>query len=103
MLREGLHVWVLTLLAVVAIEQGRERFPWLRSASLRALLALRAVEVLAVAMVPTLVTGHRVVSAHFALTDVIAVLTMVSVCCWLGAQVWRARADDAPEPRPSAP
>jgi hypothetical protein len=92
MLREGLHVWVFSLLIVVALQQAHARFPWLRDARLRALLALRAAEVLAFATIPTLMTRHRLIDAGHALTDTIALLTMAGACGWLGAMMWRERA-----------
>jgi hypothetical protein len=93
LLREGLHPWVLTLLAVVAVEQGSRRFTWIKNPWLRGLLALRAVEVLLVAMLPTLWTLNKVVSAQFWLTDAVAVLGMVGLSAALGVAVWRWRPD----------
>jgi hypothetical protein len=88
MLREGLQAWTLTLLAVVALQQRHDGFPWLRSHPIRAILALRSAEVFAVATVPTLVTGHRVLDGGFALTDSLALLAMVGFCACLGWMVW---------------
>jgi Dolichyl-phosphate-mannose-protein mannosyltransferase len=107
LLREGLHPWVLTLLVVVAVQQRRDRFPWLRNRPLRALLALRSLEVLLVAMLPTLVTRHRLYQPQFALTDTVAVLAMVTLTAYLGLLMWRepARSSDAGRsaPREIAP
>ena len=89
LLREGLHVWVLTLLVVVAAEQRSRGFPWLRSRLLRALLGLRALEVLLVAVVPTVWTVQRLWSTQFPVTDVVAVVAMVALSAGLGACVWR--------------
>lgn len=99
--REGLQTWVLTLFAVVAVEQGHRHFAWLRSLPARTILALRSVEVLAVAMVPTLATRHRVVAGHFALTDVVAIVGMVALSAVLAALVWCApmRTGDSAPPR----
>jgi hypothetical protein len=96
LLREGLHVWVFTLLVVVALEQQRERFAWLRKAPLRALLALRSAEVLLVAMLPTLVTRHRLYQRQFRLSDIVAVAVMVALSGWLGILVWREHAPESP-------
>ncbi|HWM64138.1 MAG TPA: glycosyltransferase family 39 protein [Solirubrobacterales bacterium] len=49
MLREGLQTWVLTLFVVLGCWQARTGYGWLRSRPIRAILALRAVEVLAMA------------------------------------------------------
>jgi len=89
LLREGLHAWVLTLLAVVALEQRSAGFPWLRSRLLRGLLVLRAVEVLIVAVLPTIWTLNEDVSTQWWLTDNVALAVMVGVCAWLGVQIWR--------------
>lgn len=97
LLREGLHTWVLTLLAVVAVEQGSRGFPWLRSAPIRALLSLRCAEVLLVAVLPTLVTAHRFYSHQFRYTDTLALLLMIGLCGALALAVWRER-PALPEP-----
>jgi hypothetical protein len=89
MLREGLQAWVLTLLIVVAVEQCLGRFSWLRHASLRGLLALRSVEILLVAMLPTIVTRHRVYQQQFRLTDLVAVGAIFLSCGFLGWLVLR--------------
>lgn len=88
MMREGLQVWALTLLAVVACQQAASGFPWLRSKPIRALLSLRAAEVLAMAVGPALATGGILVSDAFALTDTIALMTMIALSAALGALVW---------------
>jgi hypothetical protein len=104
LLREGMHAWVLTLVAVVAVEQHSRQFSWLRNPVLRALLALRAVEVLLVAMLPTVWTLNNVVSTHFWLSDSVAVLVMIGLSGWLGLQMWRAiRSTDKPPSAPGAP
>jgi len=92
LLREGLQTWVLTLLAVWAVEQRAEGFAWLRSAPVRGLLAFRSAEVLAVAVVPTLATTSRVLNPDYALTDVLALLASVTFCVALAALVWRSAA-----------
>jgi protein-S-isoprenylcysteine O-methyltransferase Ste14 len=80
---------------VVAIEQLPERFSWLRRPAIRAVLALRAVEVLLVALLPTLATRHRLLQAPFRLTDAVAVVGTVSLSAGLGILVWRERAPEA--------
>jgi hypothetical protein len=97
LMREGLQVWLLTLVVVIALEQRSERYAWLRSVPARAVLALRSLEVLLVAMLPTLLTRHRIAQSRFRLTDVVAVLALVVLCGWLGSITWRervGRADD---------
>jgi 4-amino-4-deoxy-L-arabinose transferase-like glycosyltransferase len=91
LLREGLHAWVLTLLIVVALEQCGRGYPWLRAWPSRAVLALRSVEVLLVATVPTIATRHRLYDDRFVLTDIAALLTLVGLCGWVAVRCWRER------------
>jgi hypothetical protein len=89
MLREGLHVWILTLFVVVAVEQEYQRFEWLRSKPIRVLLALRSLEVLLVAVLPTVVTRERVYDERFVLTDTVALVALFIFCAGLCSLVWR--------------
>jgi hypothetical protein len=75
---------------VIACEQASSGFGWLRSTPVRSLLALRVVEVLAMAMVPTVATRHELISAGFKLTDAVAVAAMLGFGAALGALVWKA-------------
>lgn len=94
MMREGLQAWALTLIAVVACQQATTGFPWLRSRPTRALLSLRAAELLAVALGPALATGHHVlVSDAYALTDTLALLAMVGAAAAFAALIWSAPAE----------
>jgi hypothetical protein len=88
MFREGLHAWVLTLIVVVAVQQRCARFGWLRSGGIRALLTLRPVEVLLVAMLPTIITLNRLWGTPYVLTDIVAVVTMIGLTGWFVATVW---------------
>jgi Dolichyl-phosphate-mannose-protein mannosyltransferase len=99
MLREGLQAWVLVLLAVVALQQARAGFPWLRSKIVRAILSLRAVELGVVALGPALATNHVLVSGTFTLNDVVALLAMLGFAAALAALVW-TRAPAARDSRP---
>jgi hypothetical protein len=99
LLREGLHVTVLTLLVVVAVEQASRRFPWLRSTPIRALLSLRSVEVLFVAVIPAVATTHHLYSPGFRVTDIVALLAMTGLCIALSVVIWR---EGAPLPSPPA-
>jgi hypothetical protein len=103
MLPEGLQVWVLTLLAVVAIQQRQAAFAWLRSLPIRTILTLRAAEVLAVVLVPTVATRSELISAQYDLVDTVAVVAIVGFCACLAILVWRGDLGDeeaAPSPRP---
>jgi len=97
LLREGLQAWVLALFAVVALQQRQAGFPWFRSRPLRALLAVRALELLLIALGPTLATRQALVGSTFTLTDVVALAAMIGFAACLGTLVWRA-SPAAPEP-----
>lgn len=101
LLREGLHVWVFTLLVVVAADQARRGFSWLRSRLVRAVLWSRSVEVLLVAILPAIVTRHSVVQGRFVLTDVVSLALMGMLATCLGTLVWLEPA--GPIPRMAVP
>lgn len=90
LMRDGLQAWTLALCAVVACEQAASGFGWLRSTPIRVLLVLRVVEVVAMAVVPTVATRHVLIAPGFALTDAVAVATIIGFAAALGTQVWRA-------------
>lgn len=90
MMREGLQTWALSLIVVVACQQAASGFPWLRSRPIRALLSLRAVELLAVALGPTLATTGTIVSGAYPLTDALALLAMLGVAAAFAALLWSA-------------
>ncbi|HEX3240353.1 MAG TPA: hypothetical protein VHR18_09480 [Solirubrobacterales bacterium] len=96
MLREGLQTWVLALMAAVALQQAASGFPWLRSVPIRAILSLRTVELLVVALGPALTTNHILVSGTFALNDVVALLAMLGFATALGLLVWRTTPERLP-------
>jgi Glycosyltransferase family 87 len=91
MLREGLQAWVLTLLAVVACQQARAGFPWLRSAAVRAVLVLRVLATAFLALGPALLTRHSLLRGAFALTDVVALLALAAFSATLARALWSAR------------
>jgi hypothetical protein len=95
LVREGLQVWVLTLIVVIAVEQRSEGFAWLRSVPARGILALRSLEVFLIATLPMLLTRHRIAQSRFRLTDMVDVLAMVILCGWLGSITWRERVGGA--------
>jgi hypothetical protein len=88
MLREGLQAWVLALFAVVAIQQREAGFPWFGSRAIKAILTLRVVEVMLVAVGPTLATGQVLIGGSFTVSDVAALAAMVGFSVVLGALVW---------------
>lgn len=90
MMREGLQTWTLVLFAAIACEQAASGFGWLRSTPVRVLLTLRVVEILAMAMVPTVATRSELISPGFELTDAVAVAAMLGFGAALGVLVWRA-------------
>ena len=88
MMREGLQTWMLVILAVVALQQQNAGFAWLHSRPIRAILALRTVELLAVALGPALATTHVLVSSTFVVTDLAALSAMLGFACALAWMVW---------------
>ena len=52
------------------------------------MLSGRALEVLLMLLLPTLLTSHVLISRQFALTDAIALATMIAGLGWLGRQMW---------------
>ena len=98
MLRENLHAWVLALIAVVALQQRASGYAWLRSTAIRVILCLRAAEVLAVAVVPTILSNKVLVLPQFQSTDVLALLVMLGASLALAALVWRERPPVVAEP-----
>jgi hypothetical protein len=93
LMREGLQTWALTLIAVLGLEQAATGFGWLRSTPARIVLVLRVVELLAVAVVPTIATRNALVAHAYPVTDVVALLAMVICAVGLGGCVWGLRAD----------
>jgi hypothetical protein len=88
LMREGLQPWALTLFVVIGCEQAASGFGWLRSLPIRALLTLRVVEVLAMALVPTLATRHELFGNSFVLSDAIALLAILGFAAALAWLVW---------------
>ncbi|HEX5610219.1 MAG TPA: hypothetical protein VFX45_09020 [Solirubrobacterales bacterium] len=95
MLREGLQFWVLSVLAVVALQQAQAGFPWLRSTPIRVLLSLRALEVLAMTVGAVLGTRHFDPIGAFPLVDVVALGAIVALTAAMARAVW---ASDRPAP-----
>jgi hypothetical protein len=98
-LREGMQSWVLALIAVIAMQQWASGFPWFRSMAARVVLALRAVEVLAVAIGATLAThSWEPFREHFEINDVAAFGTVVVLSLVLVWVVWRETRPEADHP-----
>lgn len=107
LMREGLQAWALVALAVVALQQAHDSFPWFRSKPVRLLLTLRVGELLLIALGPTLATTHLLISRTFMYSDTIAVLGMTGIAAGLAWLVWndteppvaeRAKPDEAYPP-----
>jgi len=95
MLREGMQSWALALLAVIALQQAAAGFPWLRSKPIRVILALRGVEVLALAVGATLGTRHfQLLGDRFALVDAVALTAIVACSLAIVALVWSETGSD---------
>ena len=88
-LREGFQWWPFAVLAVIALQQWAEGFPWLRSKPVRGILVLRGVEVFAVAVGPVLGTqGFSIVGDAWALNDLVAFGGILAACAALVALIW---------------
>ena len=102
MLREGMQWWVLTLLAVVALQQCDAGFPWLRSKPIRAILSLRAIETLIAVVGMTVGTNFLIIhSPHRTVGDVAAVLLMLGCAVTMAVAIWRTTADQSSDAPPS--
>src|ERR1700742_1952880 len=102
MLREGMQWWVLTLLAVVALQQSDAGFPWLRSKPFRAILSLRALETLIAVVGMTVGTNFIVIhSPHRTIGDVAALLLMLGCSVTMAVAIWRTTGDPKPDAHPS--
>ena len=96
MLREGMQWWVLTLLAVVALQQADAGFPWLRSKPIRAILSLRAIETLIAVVGMTIGTNWFVVLGdQRTVEDLAAVVLMLGCSVTMAVAIWRASADQS--------
>lgn len=94
LLREGMQWWVLTLIAVVALQQTNAGFPWLRSTPIRVILCLRVLEVLVAVLGMAIGTkGLDLISAQRPLNDLVAMALVLTSALGLALAVWRARAD----------
>jgi len=96
-LREGMQAWVLAVIAVVAIEQAASQFPWMRSGAIRAILALRAFEVFALAVGATLGTRGPNPISHdqyygYPLNDVVAFAAIAFFSALMMLAIWRETA-----------
>jgi hypothetical protein len=98
MLREGMQWWVFFLLAVVAMQQAASDFGFLRSAPARAVLALRAVEVLAAVTGMVLGTNDLdPLDGHYTIDNLVAITLMLGCSLGMAWAIWRTRAPAAEE------
>ena len=89
LLREGLQVWVLAVLAVVALQQASAGFSWFRSLPARVVLVLRVAEVLAMALGASLAAhGFNPFSPEYRLHDAVALAAMLAAAGAVGWTVW---------------
>lgn len=114
-LREGMQAWVLAVVAVVAIEQAAERFSWMRSGAIRAILVLRGFEIFALAVGATLGTrGPNPISEGegyaYELNDGVAFAAIVFFSALMMFAIWREtrpgsmlRPEEPPAPERQSP
>lgn len=89
-LREGLQIWVLAVLAMVALQQASAGWPWFRSLPARLVLVLRAAEVLVMALGASLAAhGFNPLSPEYRLHDAVALVAMLAAAGAIGWVVWR--------------
>ncbi|MGH9153392.1 MAG: hypothetical protein ACRD03_13560 [Acidimicrobiales bacterium] len=87
LLREGMHVWVLTLVALAAAAVARRHgAPAPASRFEAAAWSLRAVEVAAMMVVPAAVAGDGLYRRAFLRTDLMALAVMAAGTWWLARQ-----------------
>lgn len=84
LLREGMHVWVLTIVVAVVWTLARRRAPSRALARREAgCLAFRAIEVFLMLTVPAAVGSGALVQRQFLATDIVALAVMVAGLSWL--------------------
>ena len=87
LLREGMHVWVLTLVALVACARAVAEAPRPAASRLHAaLFALRSPEALLMLVLPAWATSGAPYQRPFLWTDVVALAVMVAGLAWLGRE-----------------
>lgn len=96
MLREGMQSWVLSLLAVVAIQQAAANFSYLRKTVPRAILSLRALESLFAVTGMVLTTNHlKPLNGSYTFNNLVAIAVMLGCSLGMAWAIWRTRAPDA--------
>ena len=76
-MREGLHLWVLSVLVAWALAWPLSGTPPTPGVVIRIVLALRLGEVMAMAVVPSVAFHHALTSSGHRVTDAVAVGSMV--------------------------
>jgi hypothetical protein len=94
LLREGLHVWVVTLLLLYAWFRFRDRtYSWGGSLAERVLLTSRVGEIALMMLLPTVLASRKLVSQDFAVTDGVSLIVLVGGLAWLAWYGWSSSAD----------
>lgn len=103
LLREGMHVWVLTLVAfaAAALALRRDR-PRPVSRFVAAAWSMRALEVVAMMVVPAAAAGDGLYRSAYLRTDVLALVVMVAGPAWLAWQTYALLRTPVVEPAPEA-
>lgn len=91
LLRDGLQAWVIAAVMLCGWAWSRNGGPrWTGRWWFRWILASRGVEIVVMLLLPTVLTGHALVTSRFGHTDALALLVMFAGglgLAWLG---WRA-------------
>lgn len=103
LLREGMHVWVLTLLAFTAAAIARRTGPAPASRIEAAAWSLRAVEVVAMMVVPAAVAGDGLFRAAYLRTDLLALAVMAAGSAWLARETYSVLRAPSPQGRGPEP
>jgi hypothetical protein len=91
LLREGLHVWVFTLVYVIVValrESVANRWRVLRLAG--ALLASRGLEIIFMLLLPAMITSHSAISKRYAGSDAAMLTLMITGTALLCFQLGRS-------------
>lgn len=90
LLREGMQSWVLAVIVVVAVQQGADGLPWLRSKLVLGVLCVRALEVVIAAVAPVLGTHDLEAFGNgYGINDVVALGLIVGCAAAMAVLIWR--------------
>jgi hypothetical protein len=90
MLKENLHAWFLGLMIFSVIVWKKYQGPYQRFWQIcNWALLFRGVEILLMLLLPSISTKQMLLQTPFALTDILALLTMLGGIAWLSTYTFR--------------